>query len=155
LASSRAIKKTASDGPSWGRPDACSTEKVGLERSLAYVTNAVKHFKYEQRGERRLHNSPNTYEIQQCRWWLDREITAIHPKLLVALGSTAAHALMGRVVTLSRERGRLLHWCDGVAGLATIPPSAVLRKRDDNSRRREFDGLTSDLLLARRFAETL
>jgi uracil-DNA glycosylase len=68
---------------------------------------------------------------------------------------TAAHALMGRTVTLARERGRLLQWSDGVAGCATIHPSAVLRKRDDNSRKQEFDGLISDLLLARRLAETL
>jgi uracil-DNA glycosylase len=111
-------------------------EQAGLTRSAVYITNTVKHFKHEQRGKRRLHKRPNRYDIDQCRWWLDCELAAIEPKLVVALGATAASALMGRAVVLARERGRLLRWRDGRAGLATIHPSAVLRMPDDQRARK-------------------
>ena len=81
---------------------------VGLDRCTVYVTNAVKHFKHEERGKRRLHKHPNRGEVQQCRWWLDRELALIDPRFVIALGPVAASALMGRTVVLTRERGRRL-----------------------------------------------
>jgi uracil-DNA glycosylase len=123
-------------------------KEAGLYRGAVYITNAVKHFKHEQRGKRRLHKRPNRYEIEQCRWWLDREFAAIEPKLVIALGATAASALMGRAVVLARERGRLLRWRDGRAGLATIHPSAVLRMPDESARTEALEGFTHDLRLA-------
>jgi uracil-DNA glycosylase family protein len=123
-------------------------EQAGLDRSKVYITNAVKHFKHEQRGKRRLHKRPNHYEIEQCRWWLDREFAAIEPKLVIALGATAASALMGRALILARERGRPLRWRDGRAGLATIHPSAVLRMPDEPARTEALKGFTHDLRLA-------
>lgn len=123
-------------------------QQVGLDRGSVYLTNAVKHFKHEQRGKRRLHKHPNRAEIEQCRWWLDRELAMIEPELVVGLGAIAASALMGRAVTLSRERGRLLRWPDGHAGLATIHPSAVLRMPDEASRAKAFEGLVGDLRVA-------
>jgi uracil-DNA glycosylase family protein len=93
-----------------------------LAEIVAYVTNAVKHFKNEPRGKRRLHKRLDRGEIQACPWWLDLELGVVKPKLVVALGATAAFALMGRTLVLARERGRLLRWSDGRAGLATIHP---------------------------------
>jgi uracil-DNA glycosylase len=113
-------------GPAGGVLDA-ALQEAGLARSQSYVTNVVKHFKWEPQGKRRLHKHPNRYEIEQCRWWLDKELLAVDPKLVVALGAFAASALMRRPVVLRRERGRLLRWADGRDGLATIHPSAVLR----------------------------
>lgn len=132
-----------------------SFARSGLERASVYITNAVKHFKNEPRGKRRLHKHPNRYEAPQCRWWLDAEFAALDPKLVIALGATAASALMGRAVSLTRERGRLLHWPDGRAGLATIHPSAVLRTPDDAARRQAFAGLVSDLRVALTLMEGL
>jgi DNA polymerase len=126
--------------------------EIGLERGSVYVTNAVKHFKNEPRGKRRLHKRPNRGEIETCRWWLDRELAAVASSFVVALGATAAFALMGRTMTLSRERGRLLRWSNGRAGLATIHPSAVLRMPDEAGRRQAFEGLANDLREALRLA---
>jgi uracil-DNA glycosylase family protein len=121
---------------------------AGIERGQVYVTNAVKHFKNEPRGKRRLHKRPNQYEIDRCRWWLDLELTAVRPKLVVALGVTAARTLMGRNVVLVRERGRLLSFGDGQPAMATIHPSAILRAPDEAGRRDAYRGLVRDLKLA-------
>ena len=128
--------------------------EIGLERDSIYLTNAVKHFKSEARGRGRLHKSPNRGEIKACRWWLDREIAATEPDFVVALGATAAFALMGRTVVLARERGQLLRWSDGRAGMATIHPSAVLRSPDDASRREMFAHFVDDLRWALRLVQT-
>lgn len=128
--------------------------EIGVERRSIYLTNAVKHFKSEARGRGRLHKSPNRSEIKACRWWLDREIAATAPHFVVALGATAAFALMGRTVVLARERGRLLHWSDGRAGMATIHPSAILRSSDDAARREMFAHFVDDLRWAVRLVET-
>lgn len=125
--------------------------EIGLDRGTVYVTNAVKHFKHEERGKRRLHKHPNRYEVERCRWWLDREFVAIDPELVVALGAFAASALMGRAVVLKHERGRLIRWRDGRAGLATIHPSAVLRMRDENERSAAFLAFVQDLRVALEF----
>jgi uracil-DNA glycosylase family protein len=128
--------------------------EIRLDRGSVYVTNAVKHFKNEPRGKRRLHKRPDHGEIQACRWWLDLELGAVKPKLVVALGATAAFALMGRTMVLARERGRLLRWSDGRAGLATIHPSAILRMPDESERREAFLGFADDLREALRLAHT-
>ena len=119
--------------------------QAGIDRGAVYVTNAVKHFKHEQRGKRRIHQKPNSGEIRQCRWWLDKELAAVRPALVVALGATAAKVLMGRTVVLSREHGQPMTLADGRRGIATIHPSAVLRMRDDASRETAFAGLVDDL----------
>jgi DNA polymerase len=127
--------------------------EIGVERGSIYLTNAVKHFKSEARGRGRLHKSPNRGEIKACRWWLDREIATTAPQFVVALGATAAFALMGRTVVLARERGQLLHWSDGRAGMATIHPSAVLRSPDEASRREMFAHFVDDLRWALRLIQ--
>jgi uracil-DNA glycosylase len=126
---------------------------AGLDRRSIYVTNAVKHFKHEQRGKRRLHKRPNGYEVEKCRWWLDQEMALVKPKLVVALGALAASALMARTVVLARERGRLLRWANGRPGLATIHPSAVLRMPDETSRQIALLGLVRDFKQALAAAE--
>jgi len=136
-------------GPA-GRILDLALEEVGLNRRSIYVTNAVKHFKHEQRGKRRIHKHPNREEVKQCRWWLDQELELVKPKLVVALGAVAASALSGRTVVLMRQRGRLLHWAGGCRGLATIHPSAVLRMPDEASRHSALAGLVSDFREARR-----
>ena len=128
--------------------------EIGLDRGSVYVTNAVKHFKNEPRGKRRLHKRPDSREIQACRWWLDLELDVLKPKFVVALGATAAFALMGRTLVLARERGRLLRWSDGRAGLATIHPSAILRMRGEAERREAFSGFAGDLREAVRLVGT-
>jgi uracil-DNA glycosylase len=122
--------------------------EAGLEHKSIYLTNAVKHFKNEQRGRRRLHKRPDRDEVEICRWWLDQEIAALDPELIVALGVTAASSLMGRTVVLTRERGQLLHWRDNRPGLATIHPSAVLRMPGDLNKQKGFSGLVGDLKMA-------
>jgi DNA polymerase len=119
--------------------------EAGVDRSRVYVTNAVKHFKFEPRGKKRLHKKPNAGEIEACKWWLDQELDLIKPALTVALGSTAARALTGRAVTISRERGRVQQLRPGVAGLITVHPSSLLRLPDPASRKREYARFVADL----------
>ncbi len=128
---------------------------AGLDRKTVYITNVVKHFKHEDTGGRRLHKHPNRYEIERCRWWLDQEFKLVAPKLIVALGAAAASAMMNRSVTLTRERGKLLRWPHGVAGLVTLHPSAVLRMPEAAARAYALESLTADLRLAARLAASL
>lgn len=130
-------------GPAGGVLDRALGE-AGLDRAKVYITNAVKHFKNEPRGKRRLHKRPNHYEVQQCRWWLDREIAIVNPRLIVALGATAAHALTGRVIALNRSRGKIMPLLDDRDGLVTMHPSAILRMRDEDERHAAFAGLVDD-----------
>ncbi|TWB14067.1 DNA polymerase [Nitrospirillum amazonense] len=125
---------------------------AGLERDNLFVTNAVKHFKHEMRGKRRMHQRPNQGEVEACRWWLDREMALIQPAVIVALGATAARSLMGRTVALVREGGKPLAWADGRPGIATYHPSAVLRAWDDAARARTYDALVAALRQARDMA---
>ncbi|MEZ5786702.1 MAG: UdgX family uracil-DNA binding protein [Xanthobacteraceae bacterium] len=120
---------------------------AGLDRSKAFVTNAVKHFKWEQRGKRRLHKKPSAYEIDRCRWWNDLERAIIRPDLAVALGVTAAVSLLGRTVTISRVRGTLLQGRDGAQVIVTVHPSYLLRLTDDADKAREYDRFVADLRL--------
>ncbi len=128
---------------------------AGVARESVYLTNAVKHFKHEERGKRQLHKRPNSYEIERCRWWLDQEIVAIDPVIVVALGALAASFLMDAPVTLARQRGRLLHWRDARLGIATIHPSFILRTKDEAERSVKFNWLVDDLRIAREQVERL
>jgi DNA polymerase len=101
-----------------------------IDRQKVYVTNAVKHFKFEPRGKRRIHSKPNAGEVQACRWWIDRELALLQPDLAVALGATAALSLLGRTVAVTRERGNVITREDGLRVFLTIHPSFILRIPD-------------------------
>jgi probable DNA metabolism protein len=118
---------------------------AGIARSRAYVTNAVKHFKYEQRGKRRIHARPNAGEISACRWWVDQERKLIRPARLVMLGTTAIHSQMGKSLTLTSQRDRDLILPDGTKGLATIHPSFLLRMPDPGRKEEEYARFVADL----------
>jgi DNA polymerase len=112
------------------------------------VTNAVKHFKWEPRGKRRIHQKPSAAEIAACRPWLDAELAVVRPDVLVCLGATAAQALLGRSFRVTRDRGRLLDSPLAPATLATVHPSSILRAPDDETRRRERQLFVDDLRVA-------
>jgi len=120
---------------------------AGIERGSVFITNAVKHFKFEQRGKRRLHKRPNAYEIERCKWWLDGELALVRPKLAVALGVTAARSLFGRAVTITATRGDFvpLPGHDGTDLFVTVHPSSLLRAPDDATRERNYKGFVADL----------
>jgi len=134
-------------GPA-GRVLDSALEAAGLERAEIYITNAVKHFKNEPRGKRRLHKKPDTSEIDACRWWLDNELEIVQPAVAVALGVTAARALMHKALSINANRGRLIALPGGAKGLITVHPSYLLRLQEDRDKRREFDLLVKDLRLA-------
>jgi uracil-DNA glycosylase len=123
-------------------------EESGIERATAYVTNVVKHFKWEPRGKRRIHQKPNREEIAACRPWLDAELAVVQPRVLVCLGATAAQALLGRDVRVTRDRGRPLESDLAPVAYATVHPSSILRAPDDESRRRERALFVDDLRVA-------
>jgi uracil-DNA glycosylase len=123
---------------------------AAIDRERVYVTNAVKHFKFEQRGKRRLHAKPNAYEIKRCRWWLDQELELISPRLAVALGATAARALFERPVTIGRVRGEFIKLRDGIESFVTVHPSSLLRAPDEDARAREYEKFVHDLRLIAR-----
>jgi uracil-DNA glycosylase family protein len=123
-------------------------EAAGLERSQLYVTNAVKHFKWKPRGKRRIHDKPNRTEVVACHQWLDAELGAVDPDVVVALGATAGQALLGPRFRVGASRGVALE-VEGRPLVATIHPSAVLRARDHDERVASFDGLVADLARAR------
>jgi uracil-DNA glycosylase len=122
--------------------------EAGIDRADAYVTNAVKHFKWVGRGKRRIHQKPNWNEIAACRPWLDAELAVVRPDVLVCLGATAAQALLGRAVRVTRDRGRPLESELAPVALATVHPSSILRAPDDESRRRERALFVDDLRVA-------
>jgi uracil-DNA glycosylase family protein len=124
--------------------------QADIPRREVFVTNAVKHFKHEMRGKRRLHKRPNAYEIERCRWWLDHERALVKPAAIVALGATAARSLLGRVVTISGARGRVHRLDDGTAAFVTIHPSFLLRIKDQADKEREFRNFVTDLRRAQR-----
>jgi uracil-DNA glycosylase len=122
--------------------------EAGLDRKKVYLTNAVKHFKNEPRGKKRLHKRPNRYEVEVCRVWLRQEISLVRPQLILALGVTAAVALAGRPVVLSRERGKVIEFTDGQRGMVTTHPSSILRMPDQKARHAAFAALVKDLKAA-------
>jgi DNA polymerase len=121
--------------------------EAGIERETVYVTNAVKHFKFEPRGKRRIHATPNRAEIEICRFWLDRERDTVNPEVTILLGASAARAVLGRSVTISRERGHPFPLRRGT-GLLTIHPSYLLRLQDESAKHREYRAFVCDLSAA-------
>jgi len=130
-------------------------EAAGIDRSSVYVTNAVKHFKFIQRGKRRIHNKPDAGEIEACRWWIEHERALIKPPVTVALGATAARSLVGKVVTISRVRGEPLTLADGSECWVTAHPSSILRAPDEEARREGKKLFLRDLKRIKARAEKL
>jgi DNA polymerase len=123
---------------------------AGIDRRTVYVTNAVKHFKYEQRGKRRMHSRPNAGEVKHYRWWLEKELDLVKPKLVVALGATAALALAGKPLAVSKNRGPIM--LDGRPGFITIHPSFLLRMPAAD-KARAWKDFVADLKKARKLAQ--
>jgi DNA polymerase len=126
-------------------------QQAGIDRGKVYVTNAVKHFKFLPRGKIRLHQKPTTSEIRACRQWYERELEAIEPELVVALGATAAQCVFGKITPINKNRGRLIELDQGRKALVTVHPSYLLRVPDEESRAREYDRFVDDLKLAAAF----
>ena len=120
-------------------------EEAGIDRSQTYVTNVVKHFKWEPRGKRRIHKKPNAQEIAACRPWLQAEIALIKPKVIVALGATAAQALLGAQFRVTKQRGQFIESTLAPYVMATVHPSSILRAPDDETRRLEHRKFVDDL----------
>jgi uracil-DNA glycosylase len=127
--------------------------EAGVDRGRVYVTNAVKHFKFEPRGKRRLHKRPNASEIKICRRWLAEEIEIIHPRLIVALGATAAQGLSGRAIPVGANRGAVLDVANGLRVFVTIHPSALLRLEDEQDKRSGYASFVNDLRSAEQLAK--
>jgi DNA polymerase len=120
-------------------------EEAGIDRGLAYVTNVVKHFKWEPRGKRRIHAKPNAVEIGACVPWLTAELEVVRPRVLVCLGATAAQALLGRQFRVTAERGKWIESSLAPYVMATVHPSAILRATDAETRRAETERFIADL----------
>lgn len=123
-------------------------EEAGIDRDDVYVTNAVKHFKWEPRGKRRIHQKPNSREIAACRPWMEAELRLVRPKLLICLGSTAAQAIFGPAFRVTKQRGTVLDSPFAARVLATVHPSSLLRQPDEESRAREYGLFVADLRAA-------
>src|SRR5215472_3598771 len=123
-------------------------EDAGIDRSQVYVTNAVKHFKWEPRGKRRIHQKPNSREIAACRPWLEAEFRIVRPSLVVAMGATAAQTIFGPGFRVTRERGKVLSSKLAPRVVATVHPSSLLRQPDEESREREYKHFVADLRAA-------
>jgi DNA polymerase len=126
-------------------------QEAGIDRKQVFVTNAVKHFKHEMRGKRRLHKRPDPGEIEACRWWQQIERELVKPKLMVALGATAARSVFERVITINKVRGRVQPVPDGGKALVTIHPSYLLRLHEARDKEREYARFVADLETARDF----
>jgi uracil-DNA glycosylase family protein len=120
---------------------------AGIDREETYVTNVVKHFKWEPRGKRRIHKKPNSMEINACKPWIEAEIEVLHPAVIVCLGATAAQALLGRQFKVSTQRGVWVPSPLAPFVMATVHPSSLLRAPDDETRRREMERFIEDLKL--------
>ena len=121
---------------------------AGIDRKKVYVTNAVKHFKFVPRGKIRLHQKPTTPEIKACRQWYERELAAIKPTLVVAMGATAAQSVLGKITPINKNRGHLIELDNGLKALVTVHPSYLLRLPDADAKAREYHHFVSDLKLA-------
>jgi DNA polymerase len=120
-------------------------EEAGIDRAAVYLTNAVKHFKWEPRGKRRIHKKPNTAEVSACRPWLDAELALVKPRAVICLGATASQALLGRTFKVTAHRGEFIESDIAAIVLATVHPSSLLRAPDDETRRRETARFIDDL----------
>lgn len=129
-------------------------EEAGIDRGEVYVTNTVKHFKWEPRGKRRIHQKPNSREIAACRPWLEAELRLVRPKLLICLGATAAQSILGPSFRVTCERGKLLESELAPRVLATVHPSSLLRQPDEESREHEYGRFVADLRSARKASAT-
>lgn len=121
-----------------------------ISRDEVYITNAVKHFRWIQRGKRRLHQKPAARQIMACKPWLEAEMESIHPKLVVCLGATAAHSILGRVVPIRQARGKFFNGQRGEAVFITIHPSAIFRQREKSEREQEYHRFVADMRLVER-----
>ena len=133
-------------GPA-GKPFRPALAPLGLDRHAFYVTNAVKHFKFERRGKVRLHRSPDASERAACRIWLERELAAVKPEVIVCLGAIAARSVLGSKFRLMAQRGQWQSLADGTRVLATVHPSFVLRQRGDDARHAAYAQFVADLAL--------
>jgi len=120
-------------------------EAAGVPRSAVYLTNVVKHFRWVRRGKRRLHEKPNTQQVRACRPWLDAELEAVRPRLLVLLGATAAQSVLGPAFRVTQHRGKVIPTPLGVPAVATVHPSSILRAPDDASREEAMAAFVADL----------
>jgi DNA polymerase len=139
-------------GPA-GRILDAALEAASIRRDDVYLTNAVKHFKWEPRGKRRIHQRPNQTEIVACHQWLTRELELVKPHVIVALGAVAGQAMFGTSFRVGKSQGQVLEYA-GHPVVATIHPSAVLRNRDEDARKAAMDGLVADLRSAARLQKT-
>jgi uracil-DNA glycosylase family protein len=123
-------------------------QEAGIDRPRVYVTNAVKHFKFVLRGKFRLHQKPTTPEVKACRPWYERELAAIKPALVVAMGATAAQSVFGKITPINKSRGRLIDLDEGMQALVTVHPSYLLRLPDADAKAREYERFVEDLKIA-------
>jgi uracil-DNA glycosylase family protein len=128
-------------------------ERAGIDRRDVYITNVVKHFRFEPRGKRRIHRKPSAEQVRACRPWLEAELELVAPKVVVCLGATAAQALLGRSFKLTEHRGEFVEWDLEPLVTATVHPSAILRAPDDRTREEQTEGLVRDLRSAARAVE--
>ena len=126
-------------------------DEAGIDRNKTYVTNAVKHFKFFARGKIRLHQKPNTPEIRACRQWYERELALLRPKLVVAMGATAAQCVFGKQTLVNKHRGRVIELSDGVKALVTVHPSYLLRLPDEAAKVQEYARFVDELKIAANF----
>ena len=120
-------------------------DEAGVRRSEVYVTNAVKHFKFEERGKRRLHKKPLASEVNACRPWLEAELAVVKPRIVVCLGATAAQAMLGSAFRMTKERGKFFEHSSGASVTATVHPSAILRAPDEEQRHAQYRDFVTDL----------
>ncbi len=138
-------------GPA-GRVLDAALKDAGIDRAQTFVTNAVKHFKHEMRGKRRLHKRPNNDEIERCKFWLDQERALVQPRTVIALGVTAARGLTGKTLTIAKARKIPLEMADGTKLVVTVHPSALLRIEDQTDKRAAYDEFVADLKAAAKAA---
>lgn len=139
-------------GPA-GRLLDTALERAGIDRGDVYITNVVKHFRFEPRGKRRIHRKPSAEQVRACRPWLEAELELVAPKVVICLGATAAQALLGRSFKLTEHRGEFVEWELEPLITATVHPSAILRAPDDRAREEQTEGLVRDLRSAARAVE--
>ena len=140
-------------GPAGKLLDKC-LEEAGIDRSRVYVTNSVKHFKWEPRGKLRIHKKPTMKEIRACRPWLDAELETLHPKLIICLGATAAQGLLGSSFKITQQHGKVQHVTGLPTIIATLHPSAILRAPTEEDRHRQRASFVEDLRTAAAFARS-
>jgi uracil-DNA glycosylase family protein len=124
---------------------------AGIAREKTFVTNAVKHFKYEPRGKRRLHKKPNAGEIARCRWWYQQELAIVKPAVIVALGLTATRAVFGKPMPIGKSRGAALKLADGTVAFVTVHPSALLRVQEREDKEQQYRAFVDDLRQVAKF----